>query len=324
MDIAFVFDIDGVLMRDKAPVPRAKEALERLDNTTRGRVPRIYLSNGGGRTEQTRATQLTTVLNVQVSAEECILPHTPMKAITQQYRENPLPVLIIGRAGGPEVSRTIGLTNFVTLEDFARSRPFLFPQKTYSEVLETPVAPDGVSAIFFIEEPFDWGEALQVVVDILRCRNGKVPMNAEEKIDWQIPDGPGVKQSVPIYVANPDFVYGGRFSFVRFTVGAFLMCLNKLHKELVGREIEYELYGKPEQVTYDWAKDVLQKQLGPDGAKALKRIYAIGDNPLSGNYYCYYFIFKTTTTKYFCSLSFSYLNFDALFNNNIFYINNPN
>lgn len=284
MDIAFVFDIDGVLMKDKVPIPGAKEALERLDKTSRGRVPRIYLSNGGGRTEQTRANQLTTVLGVPVKAEECVLPHTPMKAITQQYRENPLPVLIIGRAGAPEVSRTIGLDHFVTLEDFARSRPFLFPQKTYNEVLDTPVAPDGVSAIFVIEEPFDWGEALQVSVDILRCKNGRIPMSPDERIEWQVPDGPGEKQSVPVYVANPDFVYGGRFSFVRYTVGAFMDCLNMLHTKLTGRGIEYELYGKPEQVTYDWGKDVLQKQIGPDGVKSLKRIYAIGDNPLSGKY----------------------------------------
>ena len=282
MDIAFVFDIDGVLMKDKVPIPRAKEALERLNNTARGRVPRIYLSNGGGRTEATRANQLTTVLGVDVSAEECVLPHTPMKAITGEYRRNPLPVLIVGRAGAPEVSRTIGLDNFVTLEDFARSRPFLFPQKTYPDVLDTPVAPEGVSAVFLIEEPYDWGEALQVIVDVLRCRNGKVPTSADEKVEALIPDGPGEKQSVPIYVANPDFVYGGRFSLVRYTVGAFLHCLDELHNMLVGRHIEYTLYGKPEQVTYDWGKDVLQKQIGPEGAKSLKKIYAIGDNPLSG------------------------------------------
>ncbi len=47
--IVFVFDIDGVLLRSRSPLPGAKETLEFLK---RNKIPFIFLTNGGGYTEK--------------------------------------------------------------------------------------------------------------------------------------------------------------------------------------------------------------------------------------------------------------------------------
>ena len=282
-DFAVLLDIDGVLMKDSVAIPGAGGALASL--ASRG-VPTVFVSNGGGRTEATRAAQLSRVLGVPVSPEQVVLPHTPMRALAAAANEpGTLPVLCVGRTATEEVAQTLGLQHIALLGDVASARPFLFPQKRYSSdrvaaarALEPErVAADGVSAVFVLEEPEDWGEALQVIVDVLRCENGRVPLAVDSA---PVPTAGG-KQSVPVYVANPDFVYGGEFAFVRYTVGAFMRCLSLLYRELVGSDLECAFYGKPELSTYEWARRALAQQLGTTAHTQLRTIYAVGDNPRS-------------------------------------------
>lgn len=64
---ATVLDIDGVLMKDRVPIPGAREALSKLDSLS---VPRVFVSNGGGRTEAGRAAELSHELGVPVSEDQ--------------------------------------------------------------------------------------------------------------------------------------------------------------------------------------------------------------------------------------------------------------
>ena len=281
---AIVFDIDGVLMKDKVAIPGASEALATL--AARG-VPTIFVSNGGGRTEEERAAELSRVLGATVAAEQMVLPHTPMRALAPAANApDALPVLCVGRAGTAAVARTLGLERVALLGDVAAARPFLFPQKRYSAdrvaaaraLSPVAIARDGVSAVFVLEEPEDWGEALQVVVDVLRCEHGRLPLDPSE-VPTSVTSG---VQSVPVYVANPDFVYGGEFAFVRYTVGAFVRCLALLYRDLLGGELACTWYGKPEPTTYAWARTVLARELARrPQPRPLRTVYAIGDNPRS-------------------------------------------
>ena len=292
---AVVFDIDGVLMKDSVAIPGASEALASLE--ARG-VPTIFVSNGGGRTEETRAAQLSRVLGTPVAPEQMVLPHTPMRALAAAATApDALPVLCVGRGATAAVARSLGLHRVALLGDVAAARPFLFPQKRYSAertaaaraLPPAAVARDGVSAVFVLEEPEDWGEALQVVVDVLRCAHGRLPL-APDEAPVPVCAGAGAAQSVPVYVANPDFVYGGEFAFVRYTVGAFVRCLALLYRELLGAELACTFYGKPEPTTYAWARTVLARELERRAPQAhdrghaqaqLRTVYAIGDNPRS-------------------------------------------
>lgn len=282
---AVVFDIDGVLMKDSVAIPGASEALATLE--ARG-VPTIFVSNGGGRTEAVRAAQLSAVLGTRVTAEQMVLPHTPMRALAPAANApDALPVLCVGRAATADVARSLGLARVALLSDVAAARPFLFPQKRYSAertaaaraLPPAAIARDGVSAVFVLEEPEDWGEALQVVVDVLRCAHGRLPLApAAAPVLAR-----GGAQAVPVYVANPDFVYGGEFALVRYTVGAFVRCLALLYRELVGTELACTMYGKPEPATYAWARTVLARELQRRAPRPrpLRTVYAIGDNPRS-------------------------------------------
>ncbi|RAL61845.1 hypothetical protein DID88_002908 [Monilinia fructigena] len=55
---AFAFDIDGVLLRSSSPIPGASEALNLLYSNN---IPFILLTNGGGKHESARVTELILV-----------------------------------------------------------------------------------------------------------------------------------------------------------------------------------------------------------------------------------------------------------------------
>lgn len=66
--IAFAFDIDGVLKAGERVLPEAKRALAMLDGQNgRGvKVPYIFITNGGGPSEVDRAHKLTNDFGVPV------------------------------------------------------------------------------------------------------------------------------------------------------------------------------------------------------------------------------------------------------------------
>lgn len=65
----FLFDIDGVLVRGKTPIPAAKTAFQKLVNS-QGQflVPVVFVTNAGDCLRQKKADQLSHVLGVPVSS----------------------------------------------------------------------------------------------------------------------------------------------------------------------------------------------------------------------------------------------------------------
>lgn len=63
-----LFDIDGVLVRGRLPIPAAKKAFEKLvDSQGRFVVPVVFVTNAGNCLRQTKADQLSHILGVPVS-----------------------------------------------------------------------------------------------------------------------------------------------------------------------------------------------------------------------------------------------------------------
>lgn len=64
----FLFDIDGVLVRGKTPIPAARTAFQKLVNA-QGQflVPVVFVTNAGNCLRQKKADQLSHLLGVPVS-----------------------------------------------------------------------------------------------------------------------------------------------------------------------------------------------------------------------------------------------------------------
>lgn len=163
----------------------------------------------------------------------------------------------------------LGFDNFISIQDFATSFPLMYPSKTYDKGSKVPEADKAISAVVILQAPTDWGEALQIVCDVIRM-GGRVHSPA------LAPFSEDKGQAVEVLIANPDFSYAAEFPHPRMTSGAFRICLETLFKVETGRALEYTLYGKPHRLTYDFALRVLGEQKGP-----VDRVYAIGDNPKS-------------------------------------------
>ena len=109
-DIAFAFEfvrlhivdvasltlssIDGVLLRSSQPVGGAPEAVSQLQTA---RVPFIFLTNGGGKSELARIQDLRDKLRAPKLEEESIVQsHTPFRGLSHLHDKN---VLVVGGDG---------------------------------------------------------------------------------------------------------------------------------------------------------------------------------------------------------------------------------
>lgn len=119
---AFVFDIDGVLLRGKQRLQAGTKALQSLlspDGTFR--YPVMFLTNGGGLTEEDKAREITERSGVLVQPSQVVLSHTPMAVLADKYNmmEDAM-VVCVGRRKSTEVARRYGFQRAIALEDLAR------------------------------------------------------------------------------------------------------------------------------------------------------------------------------------------------------------
>lgn len=86
-NMAFAFDIDGVLVHGDRLIPEGKKALDILNgqNELGITIPHIFLTNGSGKTEDARVKQLSGILQNPISTEQFIQSHTPMQALSEYY-----------------------------------------------------------------------------------------------------------------------------------------------------------------------------------------------------------------------------------------------
>lgn len=158
------------------------------------------------------------------------------------------------------------LATISTTHKRTHSHTFTPPHCSY-EPVESPVEAEApISTVLLLDCPEDWGEGLQVLVDVLRS-NGTPGAQHEAE-----------EQVVELFIANPDYHYGAQHSLPRLTLGAFRDCLDTLFSNSTGRRLRYTQTGKPFPQMYQQARAKLQACAG---GKELATIYMIGDNPES-------------------------------------------
>jgi len=278
-DMAFAFDIDGVLVHGDRLIPEGKRALEILngDNELGIKIPHIFLTNGSGKPEAARCEQLSRILGNPVSTEQFIQSHTPMSALAEYYDT----VLVVGGENYQcrEVAKLYGFKDIVVPNDIVASIPTISPLKEFftAEQRATSTPRDfskvKIDAILVFSDSRDYATDLQIIMDLLQSEDGVLGTRAKDP----------VSQRIPIYFSQGDLLCPTEHPTPRMSQGTFRIALEAIYKSITGVELERVVYGKPETATYKYADEIMASWMETiHGEEKLpKNIYMVGDNPAS-------------------------------------------
>lgn len=161
-----VLDIDGVLIHGVAPIPRARETLERIEQLA---IPYAFVTNGGGVPRKDKAKSLAKILGVSEAVFEKRLcsAHDPIPDMLREAGLFDQRVLVLSKSEGYSrgIAKEWGLPNPCVLEDFLSSSPWLWPLEDDGRKIE--LNEKRVAAICIVATPKDWGQTLQLCCDLL-------------------------------------------------------------------------------------------------------------------------------------------------------------
>lgn len=277
-NMAFAFDIDGVLVHGDRLIPEGRRALEILngDNELGIKIPHIFLTNGSGKPEKARCEQLTSILQQPVSTDQFIQSHTPMSALSEYYST----VLVVGGEGYRcrEVAEQYGFRNIVVPNDIIAWDPTIAPYRIFTDEERATSRPRDftkicIEAIMVFSDSRDYATDMQIIMDVLRSKNGRLGTIASDP----------VAERIPIYFSQGDLLCPTEHPIPRMSQGAFRIGLEAMYKAMTGADLERVVYGKPELATYKFADEVMTSWMQElHGEERLpENIYMIGDNPAS-------------------------------------------
>lgn len=248
---AFAFDIDGVLIRGPETIPQAPQALRMLngENKYNIKVPYIFITNGGGRSEKARCKDLSKRLGITVTEDQVIQGHTPMKDLVPVY-EN---VLVVGGVldSCRKVAEDYGFKNVYIPLDIMKWNPSVTPYYQLSDE-EKAISKDvdfskiNIDAILVFADSRNWAADQQIILELLLSENGVMGT-----ICPTADKGPG------LYFAHSDFVWATDYGLNRYGMGALQVSIAALYQEHTGKELEVTRFGKPQRGTFRFAEKVL-------------------------------------------------------------------
>ncbi|KAK4232235.1 HAD-superfamily hydrolase [Podospora fimiseda] len=307
----FAFDIDGVLLHEKNPIPGATEALRLLD---RYRIPYIMLTNGGGKRESERVADLNEKLRIKITTESFVQSHTPFQELLEgpnSLRDKTILVTGSDYEKCRDIILHYGFRNVLTPADIFAAQPSVFPFQAVNKAEEkglvslpkpifvkTPTEPNStelakhlkIDAMFVLNDPRDWALDIQIFADLLLSHQGYMgtysPRNGNRSVancGWQQDGQP------KLYFSNSDLLWSASYHLPRFGQGAFQYALAGIWNRITdGHELQRSCIGKPFAETYRFAERKLnahwkknRRITKNNAATELKSVYMIGDNPES-------------------------------------------
>uniref|UniRef100_A0A668A1R7 Zgc:77375 n=1 Tax=Myripristis murdjan TaxID=586833 RepID=A0A668A1R7_9TELE len=251
-----LFDIDGVLVRGKMPIPAAKKAFEKLVNS-QGQfvVPVVFVTNAGNCLRQTKADQLSHILGVSVN--QVIMSHSPLRMF-KKYHEKC--VLVSGQGPVLDIAKNLGFEKVVSVDMLRESFPLL-DMVDHNRRPKLPVRYSNTN--------------LQLIIDIL-LTNGNLSTTHHTQMSPHL----------PLLACNMDLMWMAEAQSPRFGHGTFLVCLENIYKKITGKELKYEaLMGKPSELTYHFAEYLIRCQaIEKQWKLPITSLYAIGDNLMTDIY----------------------------------------
>ncbi|KAF2816952.1 HAD-superfamily hydrolase [Mytilinidion resinicola] len=274
---AYAFDIDGVLIRGGRPIPEAIEAMKWLNgqNPYGVKVPYIFVTNGGGKTEKERCIQLSKQLEMEVSPGQFICGHTPMREMAERYKT----VLVVGGEGEKcrHVAEGYGFKDVVTPGDIIKDNQDTTPfrkltKEEYENSRARNFAKVEIEAIFVFADSRDWASDQQIILDLLMSKNGRLGTRSET-----FDEGP------PVFFSHNDVVWSASHDLTRIGMGALRVSLEAMFKAVTGKNLETTAFGKPQIGTFQFATRLLQQWRkdthGIDSPP--DTVYFVGDTPES-------------------------------------------
>ncbi|KAL3719034.1 hypothetical protein ACJRO7_004044 [Eucalyptus globulus] len=284
------FDVDGVILRGRARIGGSSQALRRLyDDHGVLKVPFVFLTNGGGIPEFTRALELSQLLGVNISPAQVLQGHSPFRNLLNRY-ENEL-IVATGKGDPALVMSEYGFKKVLSIDEYASCFSNIDPVSQYKAwtndnvcgqsscledlKLKSDVLSERVQAAFVVSDPVDWGRDIQVLCDILR--SGGLPGQS---------DG----HQPPLYFAADDLEYQAAFPMERLGMGAFRVALESVFNRIHHHPLEYVSFGKPNPFVFDNAETMLRQLSlshcdvhGMDDVSpqsySFSTLYMVGDNP---------------------------------------------
>lgn len=182
-NIAFTFDLDGVLMHDvggrAVAIPQARESLQLLDHLL---VPYVFLTNSGGSKETSKAAAIGEPLQLPIDPRRMIMCHTPLSGDGDFVHLRHQPVLACGPpAKSTEALMSYGFTHVDTPMGIAVHDCKHFPLAHRDVSLDlssprrvvppasTPIqyAPHHYDGVIVMNDSIDIGVDIQAISDTL-------------------------------------------------------------------------------------------------------------------------------------------------------------
>ncbi|KAJ0423799.1 HAD-like domain-containing protein [Aspergillus carlsbadensis] len=276
-EFALAFDIDGVLIRGGKPIPAAVEAMKYIngENPYGIRIPYIFVTNGGGKTEEERCLDLSKQLELEVSPGQFICGHTPMREMVQKFTT----VLVVGGEGEKcrVVAEGYGFKDVVTPGDLIKTKPDITPfRKLTAEEHKNSRIRNfrelRIEAILVFADSRDWAGDKQIILDVLRSKNGNLLERSET-----------FEEHLPVYFSHNDILWATSHPEPRLGMGAFRSCLEKVYEITTQKQLNPVAFGKPQIKTYEFATRLLQQWREDTHGinKPPSTVYFVGDTPES-------------------------------------------
>ncbi|KAK7429655.1 hypothetical protein QQZ08_003850 [Neonectria magnoliae] len=278
-EFVFAFDIDGVLVRGGRAIPEAIEAMKVLngENEFGIKVPHIFLTNGGGKTEEERCGDLSKQLLCDIKPGQFICGHTPMREMAEKYGT----VLVVGGEG--ETCRLVaegyGFKDVVTPGDIikhdAATTPFRkLTAEEHANSRERDFTDVVIDAVFVFADSRDWAGDIQIMLDLAMSKGGRLGTRSET-----FNDGP------PFYFSHNDVVWSAAHEHVRLGMGALRRMFEVTFRDLTNGagELHTHAFGKPQVSTFEFASRLMGQWRNTEHGLVAppETVYFVGDTPES-------------------------------------------
>ena len=276
-NLAFVFDIDGVLLHGSRLIPSAAQTLQLLNgsNPYGIKIPYIFLTNNSGTSEQDRVARLSNLLGVPVSTSQFIQSHTPMRALAKEYKK----VLVLGGEGRTcvNIAESYGFQDVIHPDEIIAWDPTILPFSHSSRRYSVSNCPSSsprdfskvkIDAILVLSDSRDYARDMQLCIDLLT--SGSVGGGGAKADDQGLTKTKRAfsiakdfkTQQLPIYFSQGDLLCPSEHPSPRMSQGTFIIALRAQFLALTGQELRYTVFGKPERVQYGFADGVLGEWAG--------------------------------------------------------------
>ncbi|UNI15640.1 hypothetical protein JDV02_002153 [Purpureocillium takamizusanense] len=275
----FAFDIDGVLVRGGKAIPEAIQAMRVLngENEFGLHIPHIFLTNGGGKTEEERCGDLSRQLLQDIKPGQFICGHTPMREMANKYKT----VLVVGGEGEKcrHVAEGYGFKDVVTPGDIIKADSATTPfrkltDEEHANSRDRNFDDVVIDAVFVFADSRDWAGDIQIMLDLAMSKGGRLGTRSET-----MDEGP------PFYFSHNDVVWSAAHEHVRLGMGALRRMFEVTFKDLTGGKgkLHTHAFGKPQVPTFEFAYRLMSQWRNTEHGleRPPQTVYFVGDTPES-------------------------------------------